>query len=207
LPHDQQAEGGAAAAAGEIENISPGKGRGERKREQFRSVQGALPMLHSTTTFPVSEHLHAILDLLGAIGIDEVTYSLSGGGDSGETELESVHYLTGNDASTLPFLPIGFNADGSPKLLAEYLEDAAADLPDGDWVNNEGGFGSVTFAPTAADPDDRIDIDMTYRPDGDYGDDDDDPDGPFDDLDFDVGEEPVDADGPIATPIIGEFVS
>ena len=163
-------------------------------------------MLHSATITPDSDCLHAVLDLLSGIGIDAVTYSLSGGGDAGETELESVHYLGGQDATALPRLPIGFNPDGRPQWLGEYLEGAAADLPEGDWVNNEGGYGTVTFAPTATDPDDRVDIDMTYRPDGDYGDDDD-PDDIFEDLDIDLSEAARDPGGSIAAPIIAEFLS
>lgn len=42
------------------------------------------------------------------------------------------------------------------------LEDIAAEAPEGDWVNNEGGRGTVSFFPTEEDEDARLVCDMIY---------------------------------------------
>lgn len=121
--------------------------------------------------------------LLRALGIAEVSFSLDGSGDSGDTSFDGVLYADGRHLMELPDLPIGFGSDGRVLGLFGYLDDFAANLPDGDWVNNEGGYGTVTIRPFADDDHERFECDMTYREEGDYGDDDD--DESFDDIELD----------------------
>lgn len=121
--------------------------------------------------------------MLAALGIVEVTFCLDGGGDSGECDLESVLYADGRRDAHLPSVPIGFSDSGDIMLLDLSLDAIASDVPDGDWCNNEGGYGSVSFFPTEPCPDDWIVCNMTYRVDGDYGDEDEDFDEIFADLD------------------------
>ena len=82
--------------------------------------------------------------------------------------------MTGN----LPEVPIGFSTIGTVYLLPSFVEDLAADIPEGDWWNNEGGYGTVTILPFEDHPDACFDCEMTYRI---YDDDDDE----FEDLEFD----------------------
>ena len=74
------------------------------------------------------------LAILKALGVSEIQYSLSGGGDSGTTTLESVRYVDGR-VGALPTVTIGLNRFG-PILLDERLDQIVADLPAGDWCNN-----------------------------------------------------------------------
>lgn len=127
------------------------------------------------------DHAGAII-LLRALGIARVSFSLNGEGDSGECFLEEVEYADGRLMATLPKVPIGFTAEGVIRFLPPFVENIAADLPEGDWVNNEGGYGTVTILPFEEDPDSRFDCDMTYR---DYYDDDDDE---FEDLELEDDE-------------------
>ena len=99
-----------------------------------------------------------IMALLGALGIEEIEFSLNGGGDSGDTTLEHVCYADGRDETHLPDIPIGFHPNGEPYTLERHLENLASDLPEGDWVNNEGGYGEVFIRPMA-DEDDYEDED------------------------------------------------
>lgn len=122
---------------------------------------------------PQAEDRDRVFALLAALGVDEIIYSLNGSGDSGDSDLDGVRYADGRDATGLPAIAIGFHADGQPRMLAAYLDDLASDEPDGDWVNNEGGYGTVTFRPRADEPCERVECDMTYREEGDYGDDED----------------------------------
>ncbi|EPR21218.1 hypothetical protein L905_06870 [Agrobacterium sp. TS43] len=130
------------------------------------------------------EHLDSApshVNLLAALGIVEVTYRLSGGGDSGECDLEQVVYADGRRGAVLPSIPIGFSDDGTILLLDRVLEDIAENAPEGDWVNNEGGRGTVSFFPTETEVDARLVCDMTY---GDEDDEDsDDFTDFFDDID------------------------
>ena len=119
-----------------------------------------------------------ILRLLRALGIVAVTYVLNGGGDSGECELESVRYADGSEAAKLPSIPTGFRDDGEIQRLDIVLENIAADLPEGDWVNNEGGQGTVSFFPFEPHFEDRVVSDMTFHDEDDYEDEED-----FDDID------------------------
>jgi hypothetical protein len=52
--------------------------------------------------------------------------------------------------------------------LPELLGNIVADAPEGDWVNNEGGYGSVYVRPFEGEEALTIDCDMSYREDGDY---------------------------------------
>jgi hypothetical protein len=132
------------------------------------------PMLASTTrltTGPTDPRWSSVITLLRALDINRVSYCLDGEGDSGDCTLEEVEYTDGRSTAVLPEVPIGFSAKGIVNFLPPALEDMAAALPEGDWVNNEGGFGTVTIRPFEEDPDDRLSCEMTYR---DYCDDDDD---------------------------------
>lgn len=129
--------------------------------------------------------------LLRAIGIAELEYSLDGGGDSGEAALERIEHVDGRLLQTLPDVPVGIAPGGGAQMLSWLLHDLAADLPDGDWVNNEGGYGTVVIRPFAEDQEDRFECDMTFREEGDYGDDD--GDEPFIDEDDAFEEDDDDA--------------
>jgi hypothetical protein len=103
-----------------------------------------------------------IMALLGALGIEEIEFSLDGGGDSGDTTLEHVRYADGHEGNRIPDIAIGFHPRGEASTLESYLENLASDLPEGDWVNNEGGYGEVFIRPTA-DEDERFECNMTFR--------------------------------------------
>lgn len=144
----------------------------------------------------------SFIALLAALGIVEVTYMLSGGGDSGECELERVVYGNGRREIALPSIPIGFSNDGTILLLGDVLENIAEEEPDGDWVNNEGGHGTVSFYPMEPGASSRIVCDMSYGDDGEEEDED------FDDLfdDVDLGEENDPGPDLAAAVLAGEFV-
>jgi hypothetical protein len=112
------------------------------------------------------EHCLAILK---ALHISEVIYRLSGGGDSGTAELHEVAYLDGR-IGPLPSLTISITDTGNTVGLDERLEDIAANFPDGDWCNNEGGYGTVTFRPQESDADLQVECDMTYGEENDNAD-------------------------------------
>jgi hypothetical protein len=101
------------------------------------------------------------LAILKALAISEVRYCLSGGGDSGTTELEQVVYVDGHHGP-LPSVTLNITDCGGIVCLDERLEAIVADLPDGDWVNNEGGHGSVILRPQESDEDLQFECDMTY---------------------------------------------
>lgn len=85
------------------------------------------------------DHAHApLMAALAALGIVEVTFSLEGGGDSGDCELERVLFADGRQEAHLPSLPIGFSDSGDIVFLDIALDQIASDAPDGDWCNNEG---------------------------------------------------------------------
>ncbi|RIA46180.1 hypothetical protein DFR49_0713 [Hephaestia caeni] len=134
------------------------------------------------------DYFSGIAELLRTLGVEEARFGLSGGGDDGEASIELVRYRDGREEFQLPTVPVRIGPTGQIFMLDGYLHDRAADVPEGDWVNNEGGFGSVTFFPFAVEPDERVECDMTYREDGDYGDDDD---------DLDLADDPDDADLPL----------
>lgn len=129
---------------------------------------------------------HNILALLRALDIQEIIYSLSGGGDDGEITLEAVVHQTGAVSSELPPVPIGLDGYGAICTLPPTLERIASDLPEGDWVNNEGGAGTVTIRPFERDPQRRFDCDMIY------GDEEYEADEDFEDIEFELDSVPVD---------------
>jgi hypothetical protein len=87
-----------------------------------------------------------IMALLGALGVEEIEFSLDGGGDSGDTTLEHVRYADGRDENHLPDIAIGFHPRGEAYTLERYLENLASDLPEGDW--------NMTFRDEYEDEDD-----------------------------------------------------
>jgi hypothetical protein len=127
--------------------------------------------------------------LLRAIGVEQLEYSLDGGGDSGATTLERIQHRDGRTLDRLPDIPTGIDTNGRPRLLDALLDDLVADLPEGDWVNNEGGYGAVTIRPFEEDEELRFECDMTFRDEGDYGDENDEEE--FEDEDLDADEDGV----------------
>lgn len=131
-----------------------------------------------------------LIPLLRNLGIAEIRFDLNGSGDSGDCDLGEIILVDGKTATAIPDIPIGVDAAGRVAILGIFLSNFAAELPDGDWVNNEGGYGTVRIMPAEEDPDLWFESDMTYREEGDYGDDDE----GFDDLEFDVeGDDTVSA--------------
>ena len=126
------------------------------------------------------------LAVLKALGVTEVVYSLSGGGDEGTCDLDSVVHLDGRTTRALPAPAIGITQFGQVATLDELLDSFVANIPDGDWVNNEGGYGTVVLRPQETDEDLQVTCDMTY---GDENDDQDFDDDEFSDAGID-GEEP-----------------
>lgn len=121
------------------------------------------------------ERIEQVLDLMASLGIVKVVCELNGSGDSGEADLGEIEYAPGREEVRLEDIPAGLHGSGKPETLASYLMDYAAELPEGDWVNNEGGQGQVVFLPMEPEGE-RIVEDMEYNDgyDDDY--DDDDPD-------------------------------
>jgi hypothetical protein len=113
-------------------------------------------------------HLEHCLAILKALQIAEVSYCLSGGGDQGTVELDHVLHADGR-CGPMPPVTAGVSDSGSTISLDERLENLIYDVPDGDWINNEGGHGTVVLYPQETDPDCQVECDMTY---GTYGDDD-----------------------------------
>lgn len=118
----------------------------------------------------MSRKMKLALDVLAALQVQEVTLSLNGGGDSGDCEIEQVTYADGSVATNLPRIAVGFDNRQVLELDALVVEEAA-EVPDGDWINNEGGEGSVTLLPLEQDGDLRVQCAMEYRAE-EYGDDD-----------------------------------
>jgi hypothetical protein len=111
-------------------------------------------------------NLEHCLAILKALGITEVSYCLSGGGDSGTAELQHVVALDGSQRP-LPAVTVGFTDVGGIVCLDERLDDLVANIPDGDWCNNEDGYGTVILRPQETDPDLQVRCDMTYGEDSD----------------------------------------
>jgi hypothetical protein len=105
--------------------------------------------------------LEQCLAILKALHINEVRYCLSGGGDSGTAELEHVLYCDGRHGP-LPSVTLGITDAGGILCLDERLDDLVSRLPDGDWCNNEGGYGHVTLHPQESDEDLQVECNMTY---------------------------------------------
>jgi hypothetical protein len=110
--------------------------------------------------------LEHCLAILKALGITEVTCCLSGGGDSGTAELQQIIDRNG-DERPLPTITVGFTDIGGIVCLDERLDDLVANIPDGNWCNNEGGCGTVILHPQETDPDLQVDCNMIYGDDSD----------------------------------------
>lgn len=130
------------------------------------------------------------LDALAAVGIVRVEYRLDGGGDSGDTTLEEVEYADGRVEESMPTLPLGFTMQGHVSTVGSLLEDHASDAPDFDWVNNEGGSGTVTYhTPRHGE---RLEVSMSMNDDDDHDDEDEDdedygPDGGDEEGEMTIG--------------------
>jgi hypothetical protein len=135
------------------------------------------------------------LAILKALKIEEVSYCLSGGGDSGTVDINGVLYAGGNYGQ-IPAVTVGITDAGTLVTLEECLENFVYDLPDGDWINNEGGHGTVTLRPQEPDPDLRVECDMNWGDDSDQPDfDDDEASG---EPDFNDEADPAAPDQPLA---------
>ena len=110
--------------------------------------------------------LNHCLRVLRALGITEVAYELDGSGDSGTAQLSSVTDRDGNTTNSLPAVTVGFTNHGGPCELEAQLIDLVYDIPEGDWINNEGGYGTVILRPQA-DPGEQVECQMTFRDEGD----------------------------------------
>lgn len=131
----------------------------------------------------MTRELEHCLAILKALQIAEVSYCLSGGGDSGTVEINHVLYADGRHGP-LPTVTLGVSDAGGTVCLDERLENIIYELPDGDWINNEGGHGNVVLRPQE-DPGCQVECDMTYGEDSDEPDfeDDDEPGSDFEDPD------------------------
>ena len=87
------------------------------------------------------------LAILKALGITKVEYILSGGGDEGSADFDRLTDRNGQQHNTLPSITIGITDHGSVISLDERLVDVVAQIPEGDWCNNEGGHGTVILRP------------------------------------------------------------
>jgi hypothetical protein len=105
--------------------------------------------------------LEHCLAILKALQIAEVSYWLSGSGDSGTVEIHQVLYADGH-SGPMPSVTIDVTDVGSTISLDERLDAIICDLPDGDWINNEGGYGNVVLRPQETDPDCQVECAMTY---------------------------------------------
>jgi hypothetical protein len=90
------------------------------------------------------EHCLAILK---ALQISEVRYCLSGGGDSGTTELEHVLYRDGHHRP-LPSVTIGIDSCGGTVCLGERLENIVADIPEATGSTTKAATATSLSAPT-----------------------------------------------------------
>ena len=132
----------------------------------------------------MTSELEHCLAILKALQIAEVSYGLSGGGDSGTVEINHVLYADGS-YGPLPTVTLGVNDAGGTISLDERLENIVYELPDFDWINNEGGYGNVVLRPQETDSDCQVECDMTYGDDSEEPDfeDDEEPASDFDDPD------------------------
>jgi len=137
---------------------------------------------------PSSDLIDQVLDVMKGLGIQEVRFTLSGGGDEGDCYLDEIVMVDGGEMKELPAVPVTFTANGSPVTLDSYLESHASEAPDGNWCDNEGGSGTVTYLPFA-EQDERIEIDMNWGGDDDYDEDED-----LDDVDLAHDEDDEDDD-------------
>ncbi|MFZ3482131.1 hypothetical protein [Sphingomonas sp. 3-13AW] len=129
------------------------------------------------------------MDALDALGFQEIEFSLNGGGDDGECHLSLVRMNDGSIRERLPDFPIAFAVSGQAISLEDFLSDHTAEVPEEDWVNNDGGSGTVVYYPDRKGGDPRIDCLMSY---GEGEDDEDFCDVLFDDRFYDEDDGPED---------------
>lgn len=103
--------------------------------------------------------LSLVLACLRALDIEEAQVSLDGSGDSGDATWDHARKRSGEAVLELPRITIDIEGHTLDSLICH----VASDLLEGDWVNNEGGYGTVTFRPFEDDPDAAFECDMTYR--------------------------------------------
>jgi hypothetical protein len=152
----------------------------------------------------MNSDLEYCLAILKALQIAEVSYCLSGGGDSGTVEINHVLYADGT-CGPMPTVTVGITDVGGTVSLDERIEAIVYDLPDFDWINNEGGHGTVTLHPQEADPDWQVECDMTYGEDGEEPDFEDDEEFlAFDSNDADASDEPIAIDDSALQPATGD---
>ena len=99
-------------------------------------------------------HRAAVLDVLADLGAVRMTAYFAGQGDEGQVdecavEREDGTFIGLDEPTTLTEATaetLGLNADEPPTLrdLLDTLNDDLVYLPNVDWVNNDGGFGTVT---------------------------------------------------------------
>jgi hypothetical protein len=119
-----------------------------------------------------------VILLLAALGIEEIRFSLNGGGDNGDAEVDAIEWLASYpDGSPVHPVPLGQipHVEGS---LESVLLNSVGEWPDFDWVNNEGGFGTITVRPFEQDM--PVDIDMNYNEES---------EGDFDEEDEELAED------------------
>jgi hypothetical protein len=104
-----------------------------------------------------------VLACLRALEIEEAVISLDGSGDSGDAVFDYALTCAGQTLTKLPVLTVAVDHSGQLVTLEELAIDIAASAPDGNWYDNEGGYGKVVYRALEDDPDLQVEIDMTYR--------------------------------------------
>lgn len=102
-----------------------------------------------------------VVSILATLGIEEICFRLEGSGDSGDIEIEDeiLWKTTHPDGQAVEKMDLSQIPFGQSNLL-ETIMGSVEGWPDGDWVNNEGGSGTVMIRPF--DTENPISIDMTY---------------------------------------------
>lgn len=96
--------------------------------------------------------IDAIVEILQQMNIKRIMYRLDGGGDSGIVEMDEIEFQGDGNEKTLDVC-IGFESVlGKSSSLKDILDDIVAELPEFDWVNNDGGHGTITICPHEDDP-------------------------------------------------------
>ena len=146
------------------------------------------------------------LAILKALQVSEVKYCLSGGGDSGTVDLNHVLY-TDDKHGPLPTVTLAVTEVGGIVCLDDCLVNIVYDLPDGDWINNEGGHGTVILRPQETDPDSRVECAMTYGDDSedvDFEDEDEFDTSDLTDAEPDTPDRPITVDDTALQPSNGD---
>ena len=90
--------------------------------------------------------------------------------------------------------------------LTNASKTSSRNIPDGDWCNNEGGYGNVILRPQESDEDLQVECDMTYGEESDDADFEDDErlDSDFNDTDPDTSGEAIAVDDSTLQPAKGD---